>query len=153
MTKKGENIYKRKDGRWEGRYIKNRTEKEKIIYGSVYGKTYTEVKQRLTILKAKHLEANRPLKPYLGTFSEWINYWLTTKIRNEVKDTTYSNYYLLIKKHILPSLGHKLLVKIEHKDLQNFVYELQQKQLTSGSINNVFAIIKKCLAEAKKGII
>ena len=25
MPKKGENIYKRKDGRWEGRYIKART--------------------------------------------------------------------------------------------------------------------------------
>ena len=25
MSRKGENIYKRKDGRWEGRYIKART--------------------------------------------------------------------------------------------------------------------------------
>lgn len=25
MPKKGENIYKRKDGRWEGRYIKSHT--------------------------------------------------------------------------------------------------------------------------------
>lgn len=38
MVKKGENIYKRKDGRWEGRYIKDRTPNNRIVYGSVYGK-------------------------------------------------------------------------------------------------------------------
>ena len=42
MPKKGENIYKRKDGRWEGRYIKSHTYTGKIIYGYVYAKTYRE---------------------------------------------------------------------------------------------------------------
>lgn len=32
MPRKGENIYKRKDGRWEGRYVKGRDGK-KAIYG------------------------------------------------------------------------------------------------------------------------
>ena len=35
MPKTGENIYKRKDGRWEGRYIKSRVN-GRIKYGSVY---------------------------------------------------------------------------------------------------------------------
>ena len=38
MSKKGENIYKRKDGRWEGRYIRCYDEN---------GKTYNEAKQKL----------------------------------------------------------------------------------------------------------
>ena len=42
MARRGENIYKRKDGRWEGRYIKSRTCSGKIIYGYVYAKTYRE---------------------------------------------------------------------------------------------------------------
>ena len=41
MSRKGENIYKRKDGRWEGRYIKSH-ENGKAHYGYVYGKTYKE---------------------------------------------------------------------------------------------------------------
>ncbi len=32
MPRKGENIYKRKDGKWEGRYVKGRNGK-KAIYG------------------------------------------------------------------------------------------------------------------------
>ena len=47
MPRKGENIYKRKDGRWEGRYIKSRTSTGKAIYGYVYAKTYREVKEKL----------------------------------------------------------------------------------------------------------
>ena len=47
MPRKGENIYKRKDGRWEGRYIKSRPCTGKIVYGYVYAKTYCEAKLKL----------------------------------------------------------------------------------------------------------
>ena len=47
MSRKGENIYKRKDGRWEGRYIKGYTVERKIKYGYVYAKTYKDVKKKL----------------------------------------------------------------------------------------------------------
>ena len=45
MPRKGENIYKRKDGRWEGRFIKQRTS-DVAKYGYIYGKSYLEVKKR-----------------------------------------------------------------------------------------------------------
>lgn len=38
MPRRGENIYKRKDGRWEGRYIKQYDIKGKAQYGYIYGK-------------------------------------------------------------------------------------------------------------------
>lgn len=44
MPRKGENIYKRKDGRWEARYIKERTSDGKAVYGYVYANSYQEVK-------------------------------------------------------------------------------------------------------------
>lgn len=51
MPRRGENIYKRKDGRWEGRY-----QKVKIggisKYGYVYARTYQEVKQKLSDVKS-----------------------------------------------------------------------------------------------------
>ena len=34
---KRENIYLRKDGRWEARYIKERSPEGRAVYGSVYG--------------------------------------------------------------------------------------------------------------------
>ena len=45
---KGENIFKRKDGRWEARYIKGYELSGKIKYGFCYGKTYREAKEKVT---------------------------------------------------------------------------------------------------------
>ena len=56
MPRKGEDIYKRKDGRWEGRYIKSRTCTGKIVYGYVYVKTYREA-------KVKQRESTPPRNP------------------------------------------------------------------------------------------
>ena len=53
MCRKGENIRKRKDGRWEARYIKYRDPEGKIHYGSLYGKTsvsYTHLQFEVRLL-------------------------------------------------------------------------------------------------------
>lgn len=47
MSRRGDNIRKRKDGRWEGRYVISRTSNGINKYRSVYGKTYSEVKNKL----------------------------------------------------------------------------------------------------------
>lgn len=54
---KGENIFKRKDGRWEARYIRDRAPSGKIIYGFCYGKTYREAKEKVTKLRASEKPA------------------------------------------------------------------------------------------------
>ena len=46
MSRHGENIWKRKDGRWEARYVKGRDSRGKALYASVYAKTYAEVKKK-----------------------------------------------------------------------------------------------------------
>ena len=49
MSKKGENIYKRKDGRWEGRYIRLYDENGKSKYGYV-SVSYTHLEANLTLV-------------------------------------------------------------------------------------------------------
>lgn len=51
MPRKGENIYKRKDGRWEGRYIKSYIN-GKAKYGYIYAKSYKEAKEKLNIFRS-----------------------------------------------------------------------------------------------------
>ena len=48
MARHGENIYKRKDGRWEGRYKSEIKADGTTRYSSIYGKTYAEVKGALS---------------------------------------------------------------------------------------------------------
>lgn len=46
MARKGENIFHRKDGRWEARYVKGYTLDGKCQYGYIYGKSYQEAKNK-----------------------------------------------------------------------------------------------------------
>ncbi|MCA5011425.1 MULTISPECIES: tyrosine-type recombinase/integrase [unclassified Enterococcus] len=148
MTKKGENIYKRKDGRWEGRYIKKRDENRRIIYGYVYGKKYTEVKEKLLIIKAKVIIAPASVNTYYGTYGDWLSYWMDTYMRRSIKNTTFYNYYRLINKHIIPTMGAYRLHTITRLNIQHFIDYLVDKNLSSGTIRNIFNILKKSFREA-----
>ena len=53
MARRGENIYKRKDGRWEGRYKSGIKADGTAKYSSIYGKTYAEVKAALSEKRVK----------------------------------------------------------------------------------------------------
>ena len=89
MSRRGENIYKRKDGRWEGRYIKSH-ENRKIHYGYVYGKTYREVKQKIlssaqnTVVPVVQDIPELPTETFGATALEWL-----TVSRNQLKESSY----------------------------------------------------------------
>lgn len=59
MARHGENIYKRKDGRYEGRYVTGKKSNGTTRFGYVYGMRYTDVKKRLLEKKGRD-PANHP---------------------------------------------------------------------------------------------
>ena len=120
MARKGENIRKRADGRWEGRYKNGVKENGMGRYVSVYGKTYTEVKNKL-------LEARRDAFHGSGTpctekkFEDLLAIWLETN-QVRIKGATKAKYQHVIEKHIRPSLGKKRLSGITVSLINNFLY-------------------------------
>ena len=64
MPRRGDNIRKRADGRWEGRYAVVSADGGKR-YLSIYGKTYNEVKEKLA---ARMYILSRTDSPGLQTF-------------------------------------------------------------------------------------
>ena len=109
MARKGENIRKRKDGRWEGRYEKGRKANNSIIYGSVYGKTYREVKVKLQTLKVQFANNNLVVHKNI-LFEDVLSLWLeNNRIKN--KGATETKYQNMIETHILPELGD---IKMSH---------------------------------------
>lgn len=81
MSKRGENIYKRKDGRWEGRYIKCRTPHGKIQYGYVYGKSYSEVKSKLKETTPMPIQTSNSQVPQPTSYNEILKMWLLELFR------------------------------------------------------------------------
>lgn len=83
MARHGENIRKRKDGRWEGRYVKGRNRQGKAVLGYVYAYSYTDAKKKLTIKKAE--TACYALNEDHPSFEEVASSWLCT-LKNGVKE-------------------------------------------------------------------
>lgn len=94
MPRKGENIRKRKDGRWEGRYKRGVKENGTPDYGSVYGKSYREVKEKLIFAK-QNLENKVQSMNAERKFSEVLLLWKQTN-RIRLKGGTEQRYDYLI---------------------------------------------------------
>ena len=68
MARHGENIRKRADGRWEGRYPTYSEVKKQQVYRSVYGRSYKEVKDKLAIQKDCLKRATKKKQSYRPVF-------------------------------------------------------------------------------------
>jgi integrase len=123
MPRAGANVYKRKDGRWEGRYIKGYGVKGRAVYGYVYARTCTEVKAKLSKARAEISGSNC----HNMTFGDLSSLWLTAA-RLRVKASTYASYINILYRHILPVLGEYRLDKLTRGVLDNFA----SLKLTSG---------------------
>lgn len=146
--RKGENIYLRKDGRWEGRYPKGRKLNGKIKYGYVYGKSYGEVKQALYPLRIRYQSLQQIQGISAGTFGEWTAEWFN-EVREEVKPSTLSSYYYKLTKYIFPLIRDIPLNELTLESGKCLLKELQ-KQLANSTIQVIFRIVNKCLNRAKK---
>lgn len=90
MAKRGENIYKRKDGRYEGRYVIGKTSSGKTRFGYVYAHQYAEVRCQLLQKKAEVYNCCHTVsRTYKGTLTEWLEQWLENELRGSIKPSSY----------------------------------------------------------------
>lgn len=160
MPKKGENIYKRKDGRWEGRYIRTRTADGKAVYGSVYASTYREAKAKLIAAAASNSPvqaepAHSSQTDYSDQFGSVATQWLED-IRSQVKESTHNKYRNLLESYILPEIGDTLLCSISGETIKSHCDGLllrggQGKNgLSAKTVSDVLSVIRSVLRFAVK---
>ena len=121
MARRGENIRKRKDGRWEGRYIKTRTPEGKIQWGYVYGTAYVEVKRVLIQRRAEAGFYN--LNRTDLTFEALAEVWLHS-LRNSIKESTYAHYSYTLHKYLLPVLSKVPVASLEESFLEQAMHQI-----------------------------
>ena len=144
---KGENIFKRKDGRWEARYIRSREEDGRIKYGFCYGKTYVEAKARVTEAKAKLLnEANLDSVLNKEKFSSYCDCWLDLR-STQLKTSSYVKYQNGIEKHVKPYLGELYLKDITTEKISAFSQHLlNEKKLSIKSVRDILTFVRSILS-------
>lgn len=138
MPRRGENIFKRKDGRWEARYVKEITVDGKKKYGSVYADNYKDVKakqQQYLLHPAKIVCNSMNLSVHVMTV-EWLN-----SIKNQVKPNTYQKYESVCKNHVIDEIGSMLVKMISNYTIINFTNRLKEKSLSAKSINDILIVL------------
>lgn len=147
MSRRGENIYKRKDGRWEGRYIKGRKTDGRIKYGYVYARSYQETREKLLEMRVKYQALINMNGSSQRLFSDWANEWLNER-KNNVKLSTFSSYHYKMSHYILPFLGNCSMNEFTEELIEQFVHWLKEQNRCPSTIHVILSILKSCLAKA-----
>jgi len=138
MARRGENIYKRKDGRWEGRYKLGYKENGQAKYHSIYGHSYGEVKQKLAPFKiTAPAITNSCHMTVKELFSEWLS---AVKLR--VKPSTYANYLLKVEKHILPAFGGLRYDALTVQMLNHYIEDKLSSGLSAKYVSDIIIVFK-----------
>ena len=155
MARKGLNIYKRKDGRWEARYIKSRSEQGKPQYGYLYAASYHEARDNLQ--KAiQMLNADTITKVTLINyrFDDMSVEWLEN-LSTSFKESTYIRYRTLITCYLIPAFNQLRVVEITGEKVCNFCKELKKHGKRDGTglspktISDILSVLRRILHYAQ----
>lgn len=145
--RRGENIYKRRDKRWEGRYAVGKKSNGKTKYRSIYGKSAKAVQQKLYPLKAKYLRLQEEEGDSCITLEEWSYRWLH-EVKSEVKESTFANYNHKLCNYVVTAVGHYALNELADGAGQELLDDLIQRALKPSTMQAIFRIAKQCLNSA-----
>jgi integrase len=154
MPRTGENIYRRKDGRWEARYIKGRKEDGKPRYGYVYARKYAEAKAKALPFRYQYAVSPEPSFGYKGTFADFARAWLADVSQSPVKPlkaSTLAFYSTLLRTRLLPAFGERRLEGITREDVSAFLESLLQTGMGTNSALNALGLRNRICKAAAAG--
>lgn len=174
MPKHGTNIRKRTDGRWEGRY-KVFQDDNSCKYRSVYGKTCSEVKEKLQMKLKEQEGINRQIQSVseiktggtanavtdvcreeaavinresMQDFTSVSVKWLES-IKETRKYSTYIKYRGLYERHIKDRIGNTAIRDISYSLVNERIFRQNDKiQYSQNLKHSILAVINQILKYA-----
>lgn len=150
MPKRGENIYKRKDGRWEGRIRVSSCSSAGRKYQSVYGKTYGEVRWKLNTAKRECFQAGERCSMVM---EDAVHVWYADK-KGYWKASTYAMYRQTVEKYVLPCLGRVPLYKINNRAMETLLKFIQEinypNELSNIYQSHICSLVLRIMTYIKK---
>ena len=132
MARKGENIRKRKDGRWEGRYVVKENNISKMR--SIYASSYTEVKKKLAKAKMENkvYDSTTSISVTLEDIAQkWLN-----EVYEVRKISTYVKYKSIYMNYIQKEIGALQISHISSEKIDN-IYSAINSESCKKSIRSV----------------
>lgn len=144
MSRRGENIRKRIDGRWEGRYMIYSSDGHKK-YRSVYSHTYKGVKQKLMQFKANTVimqtsQSETDADKQSVTIDDLSQQWLAY-VLNHRKYSTYRKYAGIYEKYIQKSFGDIMTEELR----PDMIASALSKDLSASLYQSIYCVFNRIL--------
>lgn len=146
MPRRGENIRKRKDGRWEARILSADGK-----HRSVYAKSYADLKEKLKLSCEEQEETNTVKQVFQEVdnipFEQLCNEWIEeTQIKN--KQSTVARYREIVKKHLLQYFKN---TPVTRDSVNAFIlYKTGQECLQEKTIYDIVTVLMQIIKYGEK---
>jgi len=148
LARTGENIYKRKDGRYEARYIAERDKNGNAIYKSVYGYSKAEVREKAEAAVASIYGEQSPIAG--KTFKQVAEEYLENA-RENVASTTYDRYLDALERDVYPEYTNTPMTDVTEAEVNRFLKiapdlaEKRGRSLTNSGLLVVKAVMSNVI--------
>jgi integrase len=161
MSKKRGNregtIVRQKDGRWVAAMTVGRhPETGKLTRTWFYCRTRQEVADRLAAASSD-LDRGTFVAPRKLTVGQWLTTWLQGYKRPWVSAVTFDSYEMLVRRHLIPTLGHIPLKDLRPEHVQQLYNEKLKAGRTDGrgglsvqAVRYLHAVLHGALQQALK---
>ena len=137
-------IYKRKDGRYEGRIPVNSPDRSRK-YKAFFGKSKEEVIEKMEEYRRLLINAEQNFVSFQSAYDDWFQ-----SIAYRIKKSTAANYTLKADKHILPYFADLIINDISSSSVYQFIKDKQDKGLSNRYISDILILMKSVFKFASR---
>lgn len=152
MTKRRPNgagtITLRKDGRYQGAAYVTDTNGHRVRRYA-YGKTWDEAAEGLAKLQDDERKGV-PVPDKSWKLGAFLDYWLEHMVKPAREPATYAKYESMVRLHIKPRMGTKLVTKLTPKQVRALLDALRRSGVGQATIVEVLKTLRNALNRARR---
>jgi len=149
MARKAGQIITRGGSTWLVRVYLGRdsqTGTRKFLNQTIHG-PFREA-QRFLNLKLQQRDNGRVSRAAVMSLSQLLDQWLTTVVKARVRSRTFKDYETLLRLHIRPVLGIRLIGTISQIDLQTLYARMCERGLSARTVEYTNAVLDSAFRQA-----
>ncbi len=140
-------IHQRANGRWVGcLHVGYESGKRKRKY--LYGRTQAEVRTKVIAARHDLQQGQQPTDDRL-TVAAYLDRWLQQVARPVVRASTYRSYEEIIRNHLSPTLGRRVLSRLSIAQVQEML-NLKRATLSATTVHRVHEVLRSALSQAER---
>jgi integrase len=112
----------------------------------VYGKTKTEVADKLAVLRRQGVRSSR--RP--PTVAEWLEQWLETTAARRVRPMTLRRYRSLVRTHMIPRFGRVRLDRLTAEQIEAAWADMAERGSAAATVLQAHRVLARALYVAEQ---